>query len=154
MREYRPLQQSDLSALCALETQCFEDAWSSSLLERQLAAPRTLNFACIENGQLCGFIFWSYVCDEAELLRVAVAPAARGQGLATELIGRSQQYLTQGNISQAFLEVRASNSRALSVYARCGYVQTGRRKGYYRSTASEPAEDALLLSCTLGVESV
>jgi ribosomal-protein-alanine N-acetyltransferase len=38
------------------------------------------------------------------------------------------------------LEVRTSNSTAISLYRQLGFVVTGRRKGYY-----ENGEDALLM---------
>ena len=42
----------------------------------------------------------------------------------------------------ALLEVRESNTRALALYRTAGFVQAGRRPGYY----NHPREDALLLA--------
>jgi ribosomal-protein-alanine N-acetyltransferase len=43
------------------------------------------------------------------------------------------------------LEVRAGNLAALTLYRRFGFVEVGRRKGYYR----DPAEDAVLMDLLL-----
>ena len=46
-----------------------------------------------------------------------------------------------GGVSSLTLEVRASNYPAISLYEKLGFIQVGRRPGYYRS----PREDALIL---------
>jgi ribosomal-protein-alanine N-acetyltransferase len=43
------------------------------------------------------------------------------------------------------LEVRISNRAAIALYERAGFVQDGRRRGYYR----DPEEDAVLMGLPL-----
>ena len=47
-----------------------------------------------------------------------------------------------------YLEARESNHAARALYARFGFREIGRRRGYYR----KPTEDALVLSLDLGAE--
>ncbi|HET9086065.1 MAG TPA: GNAT family N-acetyltransferase [Acidobacteriaceae bacterium] len=47
------------------------------------------------------------------------------------------------------LEVRASNAAAIALYRQAGFVERGRRRGYY----SQPDEDALQMSRPLGPRS-
>jgi len=42
------------------------------------------------------------------------------------------------------LEVRPTNATAISLYNRCGFITTGRRKAYY-----ENGEDAILMKYEL-----
>jgi ribosomal-protein-alanine N-acetyltransferase len=46
------------------------------------------------------------------------------------------------------LEVRPSNERALQVYARYGYAEIGRRKGYYPAHEGK-REDAIVMRYVL-----
>jgi ribosomal-protein-alanine N-acetyltransferase len=48
-------------------------------------------------------------------------------------------------VHAVFLEVRESNAAARALYARFGFREGGRRRGYYR----KPVEDALVLVCDL-----
>ena len=54
--------------------------------------------------------------------------------------------LTGGGARAAYLEVRASNGVALALYARFGFREVGRRRGYYR----RPVEDAVVMRAPLG----
>jgi ribosomal-protein-alanine N-acetyltransferase len=48
-------------------------------------------------------------------------------------------------VKAAFLELRAGNRAALSLYEKCGFRLSSRRKKYY----SEPPEDALVMTIQL-----
>ena len=50
-----------------------------------------------------------------------------------------------------FLEVRASNLAALTLYRRAGFEQVGVRRGYYRD--AQGSEDALVMACELSGKS-
>ena len=93
------------------------------------------------------FARWSLVeaAMEAELLRVAVAPSKRGQGLARALLGGCETELAAAGIRELHLEVRVSNTAARALYAGAGWRESGWRKGYYRD-----GEDAVLYAKRLG----
>lgn len=91
------------------------------------------------------FARWACVpaAGEAELLRIAVDPAHRGQGLGCSLLAACQRELAEQGMAQQFLEVRAANAAAIQLYERCGWERCGRRGGYYPD-----GEDALLFRCS------
>lgn len=93
------------------------------------------------------FARWSFVdaVKEAELLRIAVDPARRGQGLARTLLRACEAELAVLGIRDLHLEVRVSNAAARSLYAGAGWRESGLRKGYYRD-----GEDAVLYAKRLG----
>ena len=78
---------------------------------------------------------------EADIMNVAVSPAFRRRGIAAELLERLKNDLKAEGVYSLTLEVRASNDAAIALYALLGYVQVGRRPGYYHN----PKEDALIL---------
>lgn len=80
-----------------------------------------------------GFLMGRVVLDEAELLTIAVHPAAQGRGIGGALVaGFLAQAAAQG-ARRAFLEVAEDNAAARAIYARAGFVPAGRRKGYFRA---------------------
>ena len=96
-------------------------------------------------GRLAGFVAFHGIGDEAELENLAVGPEPERQGIAKRLVVAGHARLLQAGVRRVFLEVRASNVQALSLYASIGYAPTRVRKGYYR----DPDEDACMLAVEL-----
>jgi len=69
---------------------------------------------------------------EAEILTLAVAPPARGQGLGRRLLLAAIAHARVLGADTMFLEVGADNPAALALYARLGFAKVGDRKGYYQ----------------------
>lgn len=90
-----------------------------------------------------GFIVWRSVCDEAEIITIGVAPAARRGGIAAAMLGIMENELKKSGIKKIFLEVAENNAAARALYAQSGYVETGRRPKYYDGV------DAILMEKTL-----
>jgi [ribosomal protein S18]-alanine N-acetyltransferase len=65
------------------------------------------------------------------LLRIAVSPEARGQGLGRRLLEACQRDLAEEGLVHLYLEVRASNASAIRLYRSCGWTPCGMRAGYY-----------------------
>lgn len=84
-----------------------------------------------------GFLAYRQVAlDEYEILNLAVAVAARRQGVARQLI---HSVLSKGG--RWFLEVRESNISARNTYQNAGFQETGMRRNYYYN----PMENAIVL---------
>ena len=62
--------------------------------------------------------------DEAELISMWVDPAARGSGVAAALVGAVVEWAA-GAGRTTYLMVRSDNARAISAYARAGFVDLG-----------------------------
>jgi ribosomal-protein-alanine N-acetyltransferase len=140
---------ADLDDLCELERAAFgAAAWSRAGIAGALGHASGLALVARESqqGELLGAIQWLQVADEAELLRLAVRPAARRAGVATLLLDRSLGDLRERGVGQVFLEVRADNEAARALYRRRGWADAGVRAGYY-----DDGIDAVLMSQALPV---
>ncbi len=145
MREcfLRELTEADIPALTALEKVCFSDPWSDiSFLECFRNPLIRLTGLFDEEGDLAAYLLLLTVADEATVMNLAVAPAYRRQGLARRLMADALRHAAARGCSQCYLEVRASNRRAIELYEHCGFTVIGRRPRYY----FHPREDALLMS--------
>ncbi len=83
--------------------------------------------------------YWEIV-DEAHITVLAVDPCYHRRGLGRWLLINLLADACKRTLQRATLEVRASNSRALSLYESFGFEALGTRKHYYPD-----GEDALIL---------
>ena len=140
----------DAPALAALEAACHSHPWTESQLRDEVSygppgavlvlrgPPRTRETW----GAVRAYCVYRMVIDEMHILNVAVAPGWRRQGLARWLLGFAMRKAAREGARRAFLEVRAGNREALSLYRGLGFARVGVRPVYY----TEPGEDAVLLA--------
>jgi len=138
----RKLAGSDVPAVFAMLQESPEAAaWSrESLL--QLASVEPAAWVAERNGGVAGFLIGRVAAGEFEVLNMAVSRAYRRSGIGSKLLVFALEFSISAGSARAYLEVRASNGPAISLYARHGFTECGRRTRYYR----EPEEDALLFS--------
>jgi len=135
-------------ALAALHAAAFTDTprpWSAAELAGLLAEPNLLLAA-----EPDGFGLVRLAGPEAELLTLAVAPAARRRGVASRLLERLCGEAAALGAGEMLLEVAVPNAAARALYHRAGFVEVGRRPRYYRRAAGPPV-DALVLRRPLGL---
>ena len=137
-----PLESgTDTAPLAALHAACFSDAWDAAALAQLLASPGAFAFYNKE-----GFVLARMAGGEAEILTLAVAPHARGQGLGRALLQLAIAQAQERGADAMFLEVGADNPKAIALYAGLGFAKVGMRKAYYRDG------DALVLRLPLPVK--
>ncbi|MGL6043978.1 MAG: ribosomal protein S18-alanine N-acetyltransferase [Sandaracinobacteroides sp.] len=126
----------------------FREAWTEAQFAGLLANSNAwLDLGC-SGEKLLAFALCRQAFDEVELLLCAVDPAWRRLGIGKRLIERVAVHVRARGARRLFLEVRASNEAALSLYRGIGFSSDGRRPGYYR-TATDESIDAMTLSLTL-----
>ena len=132
----------DVDAVWAIERGSFSDPWSRGSFAALLGDARSV-FAVAEaaGGGVAGYAVAFFVVDQAELANLAVAPSARRRGVGALLLDHTIARGAARGVGEMFLEVRESNAAARGLYASRGFVEVGRRRGYYR----RPVEDALVL---------
>ena len=65
-----------------------------------------------------------------EIKRMMVAPAARGQRIAQQLLAALEALLRSEGLKLALLETGAEQTQAVRLYERCGYVRCAAYGGY------------------------
>jgi ribosomal-protein-alanine N-acetyltransferase len=99
------------------------------------------------DGEVCGFIVYSAVLDQASIHNIAICPVLQRQGVGRALLGACLAAMRNSGFKTCLLEVRASNAAALGLYRDLGFAADGRRRNYYRGPSGR--EDALLMSLAL-----
>ena len=68
---------------------------------------------------------------DAQLLNIAVAPSARGHGVATSLVREGLRYLASRGVEEVRLEVMPDNTAAIAAYASTGFETKGRLRNVH-----------------------
>src|SRR4051794_10118687 len=132
--------KAHVTALAAIHAAAFPpgEAWGADAIGLQQALPGAFGLIDERGGMLLGRI----AAEEAEVLTLAVMPAACRQGIATCLLRETKALVVSG--AALFLEVATSNAAALALYRREGFVEVGRRRRYYAD-----GSDALVMRVQL-----
>jgi ribosomal-protein-alanine N-acetyltransferase len=135
----------DAAALARLHGRCFTlpPPWSEAAFAGLLAQP-----GVFLRTEAAGFVLGRVILDEAELLTLAVDPAARRQGAGRRLLAAFAAEAAARGATRVFLEVASGNMAARALYAGAGWAEAGRRRGYYQG-AGGAADDALILARAL-----
>ncbi|MGV8930128.1 MAG: GNAT family N-acetyltransferase [Brevundimonas sp.] len=129
--------------LAAIHATAFAAPWDTAALRALLDQAGVF---VLEDSE--GFILLRAVADEAEILTLAVRPAARRQGVGARLVARGAEEATAWGATRLFLEVADDNAAGLALYAGAGFVEAGRRPGYY-ARPDGTRRDALILALNL-----
>lgn len=145
-------------ALALIHASAFAPAecWSADAMALQLAVPGAYGFllplppgegqgeGVCHAGLPAAFILARTAADEAEILTLAVLPAARRKGLAHTLLQAALDAAQHRGAASMFLEVSSQNVLALALYTRSGFTPVGCRTRYYPGGG-----DALVLRCPI-----
>ena len=126
-----------VSAVAAIEKRCFSNPWSETAVNAELENHCSEIYIALVDGTTAGYANIYTVLDEMDIVRVAVLPEYRRQGIAAEIL-KTVLAEKQGTF---YLDVRESNHPAISLYKSLGFVDTGVRKNYY----TNPTENAILM---------
>ncbi len=136
------LKEPDLTQIAGLEARIFPDPWSLKSLQATFDLRTSLMLGAWQGMELAGYVIFTQIPPEGEILRIAVAEPIRQKGVAVRLLDALWQICEKAGITRVMLEVRSGNTPAVNLYEKTGFIRDGVRKGYYR----DPADDALLMS--------
>ena len=130
----REMTWRDIPALAALEPELFaDDAWSEQTWWAELAGrPRRSYVVGEQGGAVVGYAGVDRGGEVADVMTIAVAPAAQGQGLGSLLMDWLIDAARRGGAEHLMLEVRADNVAAQRLYSKTGFVMLTVRRRYYQ----------------------
>ncbi len=131
-----------IDAVAAIETECFSHPWSKKSLEESLEKENSLFLVAVEDEKVIGYVGMEVIVDEGYIFNVAVSADYRRRGVGYALVRELVTYSMKNSLCFITLEVRESNSSAISLYSKFGFIKAGERKNYY----SDPTEAAVLMT--------
>jgi [ribosomal protein S18]-alanine N-acetyltransferase len=144
---FEPLLPMRLDAVLQVEQEVYPHPWSELNFTDALASGYQAQVLLADEALIGYFVAMKGV-DEVHLLNITVALAFRGQGWAQVMLDALATWSRGQGAQWLWLEVRAHNARAISVYEAHGYKRVGQRKAYYPADHGQ-REDAIVMSLYL-----
>lgn len=127
--------QALLKEIAALEQASFTNPWSCESLSSEITNPlnltSTISSQFAAGSEIIGYSLTRIIPPEAELLRVAVKPEMRGQGVATKTLVELLRELVKLQVEKVYLEVSEKNLPAIALYQQTGFSNISYRPNYY-----------------------
>ncbi len=142
----RPMAESDVSDVIAVERASYQFPWSESIFRDCLRVGYVCRVVII-NDTIIGYGVMSVGAGEAHVLNLCIGEPHRCRGVGKRLLTYLIERGTTAGMSEAFLEVRPSNTAAIRLYLAAGFEQVGMRRGYYQAVGGR--EDAAVLKLAL-----
>ncbi|CAM3409911.1 MULTISPECIES: ribosomal protein S18-alanine N-acetyltransferase [Yersinia] len=146
MKQISILTPADLATAYQIEQASHEFPWTEkNLFSNQ--GERYLNYKLTVDQQMAGFAITQIVLDEATLFNIAIDPQHQRQGYGRLLLEHLIEQLETRDVVTLWLEVRASNARAIALYDSLGFNEVSVRRNYYPSANGR--EDAIMMALPL-----
>lgn len=135
----------DILRISALEEECFRgEAWSYASLAAAFENPNTVGLVAEEYGEVIGYGCVTCLFENADLENIVIAEQYRRGGRGARLLDALIAECRARKVEKVFLEVRVSNSVALRLYLKAGFVGLNARLRYYPD-----GEDCLVMQKSL-----
>lgn len=159
MRSLTPITEADIDQVLAIERNSFKWPWNRESLLKEFMRKDAYNYAVRYNNSpqdkhvadafdIIAYICFRMIADEMHILKMAVTPGWRHQGIALWLLEKSLEDAVKKGAKVTYLEVRPSNNPAIGLYNKTGFRVVGKLPNYY----SETREDALVMMKNLKEE--
>uniref|UniRef100_A0A366I5L0 [Ribosomal protein bS18]-alanine N-acetyltransferase n=1 Tax=Brenneria salicis ATCC 15712 = DSM 30166 TaxID=714314 RepID=A0A366I5L0_9GAMM len=147
MNTISSLTPTDLAQAFQIEQASHAFPWTEKTFVSN-QGERYVNLKLTHNGRIAAYAITQVVLDEATLFNIAVHPDFQRQGFGRTLLDHLIQEMEKRGILTLWLEVRASNQRAIALYESLGFNEVSLRRDYY--PAAEGREDAIIMALPLG----
>ncbi len=140
------LKEDDLCQVVEIERASFRSPWKREHFRFEIHENReAVNLVARQGDVVLGYTCVWELESEMKINNLVVRSDYRRRGLARWMLGRILDRAREGGRATAKLEVRTSNRAAIRLYEAHGFVEVGRRKGYYRAER----EDAIVMQAAL-----
>lgn len=140
-----PLGPPHIRQVMNLEALCFAYHWTEEQFRLGLERGAFHIHGARLGERIVGYVAFSVIQDEMEVLNLAVHPEFRRRGLGARLLDAALRTARLEGAMAGYLDVKESNQAAIDLYRKFGFNQIGVRRRYYPDTG----EDALLFRCDI-----
>ncbi|NLK73980.1 MAG: ribosomal protein S18-alanine N-acetyltransferase [Clostridiales bacterium] len=137
----RKMREEDLASVAEIEKMIFTEPWREEDFRKAIGDSNNLYLVAEQAGEIAGYCGYWGIAGEGNIYNVAVKDTFRRKGLGYRMLSELIRRGLDNNISAYTLEVRCSNTSAINLYERLGFINTGIRKDFY----NKPKEDAVIM---------
>ena len=140
---FRRMTLEDLEQVVVIDQGSFSLPWPPRAFHYEVTENQAARcWAADLDGRVVGMLVAWLIVDEIHIATIATHPDFRKQGFGEKLLSLALQSAKDEGALSSFLEVREGNDAALMMYHKFGYIESGRRAGYYKDNG----EDAILMT--------
>lgn len=138
----RPWKYGDILKIAEIEKECFPDEpWSFQMLASSFDSENFYGLAVEDGGEIIGYGGITVTYETADIENVAVTEAFRKSGVGSSILRELLSIAKKKGAEKVFLEVRVSNSPAMSMYLKHGFRGVHARTRYYAN-----GEDCIVMT--------
>jgi len=137
----REMTEPDLQVVSRLERELFSDPWPISIFREDIASSLSHPYVLQVDNEIAGYAVLWVAADEGHLTNIAVAQKYQRKSIAKKLLSFILKVASEMGLTLIVLEVRPTNTPAISLYEKFGFERLAIRKNYYRN----PVEDCLVM---------
>jgi ribosomal-protein-alanine N-acetyltransferase len=131
------MTMTDVVSVHELEVKTFKSPAALNSFKILLENPSTINLVAKMDQRLIGYLTAQRVLNEVHIFNMTVILEYRRLGIAEKLLDILFRTAQEQGGTEVYLEVRVSNSPAISLYQKTGFNRLGIRKSYH--------EDAMVM---------
>lgn len=140
MMERSDRSDRQIAEIAEIERQCFATPWTDDQIRN--SDDSTVFFLAKAEGKTVGYGGMYTVLDEGYVTNIGVLPAWRRKGIGAKIVKQLIDFSVEKHLDFLSLEVRVSNTAAITLYEKFGFERVGLRKNFYHA----PKEDALIMT--------
>jgi len=145
---FRRMKTEDIPSVLEIERLSFTNPWSRETFVGEIQND-IISFPLVliekPESRLVGYLVYWRIHDDVQINNIAVHPDYRGRGFGEAMLRSLIKNLKKEEVTFISLEVRCSNTPAISLYRKFGFEVIGKRTGYY----TNPDEDAYIMALTM-----
>jgi ribosomal-protein-alanine N-acetyltransferase len=142
--QIRPARLNEIPQVERIELSSFPDPYPPILFETLLAHSPETFLVAVEEGSIVGYVCATKERGHFHIASIAVQPSHRRRKIARRLMEELLKILRDMGSTFVRLEVRSSNTPAISLYNGLDFKHTKTLRRYY-----EDGEDAVVMALTL-----
>lgn len=137
----KPLTEEYVDQVCVLEEEAFSMPWHRESFLEMIQNPDACYLVGLVEGEAVASCGLRNIVGDGEITNVVTKGSMRGKGFGKQMLLKLLEEGYKMGVEAFTLEVRISNTTAIGLYEKLGFVTEGVRKNFYE----EPTEDALIM---------
>jgi [ribosomal protein S18]-alanine N-acetyltransferase len=143
----RKAKPADIDPVYYIKQEQFSNPWKKQLFYDELDHDIAFFYVTEDTAshEIIGYIIFWIIQETMELHDIAVIEKYKKKGIGSQLLDFMMEIARARQVEEIFLEVRQSNTPAITLYEKYHFKRIDVRKNYY----TEPVEDAAIYALFL-----
>ena len=130
---FEPLRYEHLRQMAEIEKEAFDMPWTENMFIPEVNSANATYVVGTRGEEVICYGGFHTVLDEAHITNIAVKSTSRGKGIGRFLFATLLAKAKEAGAKLVTLEVKTTNTAAISLYESFGFKVAGVRKRYFNN---------------------